>query len=125
MVPGAGTRVTLNRTLIAVSIARRNSAVAYDFRLVQSGLKANGHSQIRGAVSWRGQTAADFPEGDRAMSEILYSIGYVLSASTIAAGLALLVLHLWALANKLGNDRTHPIARSSPPQSRGGLEGGK
>ena len=99
--------------------------MAYDFRLAQASLKANGHSQVRGAVSWRGQTAADFPEGDRAMSEILYSIGYVLSASTITAGLALLVLHVWALATKLGNDRTHPVVRSSPPQSRGGLEGGR
>jgi len=52
------------------------------------------------------------------MSEILFSIGYVLSASTIAAGLGLLILHVWALASKLDNNRTNPIGRSSPPQSR-------
>ena len=47
------------------------------------------------------------------MLELLFSIGYVLSASTIAAGLALLVWHVWDLARKLGNNRT--VSRSAAP----------
>jgi len=58
------------------------------------------------------------------MLEILFSIGYVLSVSTITAGIALLIWHVWNLASKLGNNRTDGLTASSPLRSHGrGNEG--
>jgi hypothetical protein len=58
------------------------------------------------------------------MSEILFSIGYVLSAATIGAGLALLILHVWVLASKLSNTRADGLSAPSRLPSHGrGNEG--